>query len=195
MDVHPRVSLEQIREQILGLELSLPHYMLLDRLSYTKEITAWRQKVAKERSPAVLCELMLFMEAHLTSEALKGWHDSPMQKIWRRFCRGREATSLREVALALDHLECAIQWQHAKQEWRKWKVDTQLKPCTGCDRSCHPMQLKLVPSGERQCRYYCSSCLANSTNPGLMLRRSKRPVDDDEDDDDADEEEDDGKGE
>jgi hypothetical protein len=47
----------------------------------------------------------------------------------------------------------------------------------------------------RQCRYYCSSCLANSTNPGLMLRRSKRPVDDDEDDDDADEEEDDGKGE
>jgi hypothetical protein len=27
--------------------------------------------VAKERSPAVLCELMLFMEAHLTSEALK----------------------------------------------------------------------------------------------------------------------------
>jgi hypothetical protein len=39
-----------------------------------------------------------------------------MQKIWRRFCCDREATSLREVALALDHLEGAIQWRHAKQE-------------------------------------------------------------------------------
>lgn len=162
------VSLEKIREQILDLEDRIPYQLLLNRVAYAKKRPAWRKTVETEHSPAVLCELLLFLEAQMIGKAMKkDWHNSTRQTRWRRFCRDSVATSLSQVALVLAVFEGAIQWQQAKQSEKCQICRRSTQPgcmllCDGCDRGFHTFclnpRLKSVPSGE----WYCKSCLANS---------------------------------